>query len=215
MIARALKPLAVGVIRRPKIEVRPNFQHLALINGKMKADAAGVIAHATPHIYPPKESTFSVWVVNSGTEKVKGTVELRYISIVTGLEMRSAKTWLVDILALGTTEIVVHEETPEDEPTVLAVRLFDESGNTVVSRESDWPQPFKHYRFPDRGLTVKVVGETVHISAKKPVKGLVLLNDDVTWSDNCLDIIPGDTQTVEARGLNGDVEFIYYGQEDL
>lgn len=214
MIARALKPLAIGVIRRPKIEVRPNFQHLALINGKMKADAAGVIAHATPHIYPPKESTFSVWVANSGTKIVRATVELRYISIVTGLEVSSTKTWAVDILALGTTEIVADEETPEDEPTVLAVRLFDESGNSVISRENDWPQPFKHYTFPDRGLTVKAVGETVHISAKKPVKGLVLLNDGVTWSDNCLDVIPGDTQIVEAKGLNGDVEFIYYGQGD-
>jgi beta-mannosidase len=212
VIARSLAPIAVGVVRRPECNPRPDFQHEALVNGKMKSDAAGIIPHATPHIYPPKKSKFSVWVANSNTEEIHGTVKLRYISIATGKDVRDAESISVVVKELGTTEVVTNADCPEDEPTVVAATFLDRSG-TLVSRESDWPQPLKHMTFPDRQIRVELVGEEVHLCAQKPVKGLVLLNDGVQWSDNCLDIIPGDKQRVTAAGLKANVQFIYYGKD--
>jgi beta-mannosidase len=48
-------------------------------------------------------------------------------------------------------------------------------------------------------------GESVELSAKKPVKGLILdvEGEWVKWSDQAIDLVPGDPQMVKAVGLNG------------
>jgi beta-mannosidase len=207
-----MAPIAIGVVRNRKYTPKPNLQHEAYCKAKTNSDAAGVIAHSTPHLYPPRESIFSVWVSNSTTTVRHMTVEIRYISISTGLEKQNTTSIKIDVKVVGTTE-VFDAETPDDADTVLAVRLFDEN-ETLVSRESDWPQPLKHIRFPERSLKVRIERGECVISTDKPVKGLVLLNDDVVWSDNCLDIMPGDEQRLSVDGLVGDVRFVHYGIDD-
>ena len=41
--------------------------------------------------------------------------------------------------------------------------------------------------------------------SKKPIKGIVLDvdGDDVKWSDQAIDLVPGDPQIVKGLGLNG------------
>lgn len=53
--------------------------------------------------------------------------------------------------------------------------------------------------------TVGPDGETVTLQALKPIKGIVLDvdGDDVKWSDQAIDLVPGDPQTLRAVGLNG------------
>jgi beta-mannosidase len=48
-------------------------------------------------------------------------------------------------------------------------------------------------------------GNSVHLSTQKPIKGIVLdvKGQDVRWSDQGLDLVPDDPQTVRAEGLNG------------
>jgi beta-mannosidase len=48
-------------------------------------------------------------------------------------------------------------------------------------------------------------GETVTLSTSKPIKGIVLDVDgeEVKWSDQAIDLVPKDPQTVRAIGLNG------------
>lgn len=72
------------------------------------------------------------------------------------------------------------------------------------------PEPFKFIKFPpikDLGLVVQIGedGESVHLSAKKPIKGIVLDvgGEDVKWSDQAIDLVPGDPQVIRAVGLNG------------
>lgn len=98
--------------------------------------------------------------------------------------------------------------------------LWDSATGALVARETDWPQPFKYYTFPDRGLEVVVAwtDETkenarICINAKKPVKGLVFEEmDGITWGDNCIDVVPGDEQVVAVKGLKGrEVKWRYYG----
>lgn len=48
-------------------------------------------------------------------------------------------------------------------------------------------------------------GETLELSCKKPIKGIVLdvEGDDVKWGDQAIDLVPEDNQRVKAIGLNG------------
>ena len=54
-------------------------------------------------------------------------------------------------------------------------------------------------------MNIKVDGDIVELSSKKPIKGVVLDvdGDDVKWSDQAIDLVPGDPQVVHAVGLNG------------
>lgn len=101
--------------------------------------------------------------------------------------------------------------TDSETPKVIVVlaRLLDHD-NTVLARYSNWPEPFKFIKHPivkDLGLTVTVGsdGESIALSTQKPIKGLTLDVDgeDVRWSDQAIDLMPDDPQTVRAVGLNG------------
>jgi beta-mannosidase len=54
-------------------------------------------------------------------------------------------------------------------------------------------------------VIVGLDGESVTLSTKKPIKGLILDvdGDDVRWSDQALDLVPDDPQVVQAIALNG------------
>lgn len=57
-------------------------------------------------------------------------------------------------------------------------------------------------------------GETVVLSTNKPIKGIVLDVDgeEVKWSDQAIDLVPGDSQTIRAVGLKGrDVKLRFLG----
>jgi beta-mannosidase len=83
-----------------------------------------------------------------------------------------------------------------EEMHVLAARIF-QSG-VCIARDVDWPQPFKYLSFANRGIKVIARSGKVVISSEKPTKGLVLEEiDGCSLSDNCLDIMPGDPQTVD------------------
>lgn len=89
---------------------------------------------------------------------------------------------------------------------VISARLIDGQTNGVLSRIADWPQPYRFMEFPDPELQVEVSGENVTVNAKKPAKGVVfsiIEGGNVTWSDNGIDVVPGDPQEIIAKGLNG------------
>lgn len=66
----------------------------------------------------------------------------------------------------------------------------------------------------EAGLKISVDRENVEISCKKPIKGIILDvdGDDVKWSDQAIDLVPGDPQVVRAVGLAGrDIKARYLG----
>jgi beta-mannosidase len=54
-------------------------------------------------------------------------------------------------------------------------------------------------------ITIAANGETVGLSCLKPIKGIVLDADgeDIKWSDQAIDLVPGDPQMLRAVGLKG------------
>ncbi|KAF8325256.1 beta-mannosidase [Cantharellus anzutake] len=97
-------------------------------------------------------------------------------------------------------------------PIVISARLM-RSGE-VVGRCANWPEPFKFLKFPHPSeLGLKIVASentsgditSVRLSTSVPIKAIVLDADgsqDVSWSDQFIDLIPGDDQIIEAKELN-------------
>ncbi len=171
------------------------------------------------HAQPKKQSRYELWVVSDRQQEVQGTVELRYISVTTGEDLRpSVVRENITIAANGTTTVIAdglldHLTVPE--PHILAARLWVDG--QVVARDVDWPQPFKYLDFADRGLEVTARAGTtgeeqiLQISARKPVKCLVVEErDGVRLSDNAIDIYPGDQQVIAVTGLSADAPPLKY-----
>lgn len=69
------------------------------------------------------------------------------------------------------------------------------------------------------GLNASVAadGESIVLSSRKPIKSIVLDvdGDDVRWSDQAIDLVPNDPQTIKAVGLKGrDIKVRYLGLVD-
>lgn len=219
IISRALAPITL-ILTRSTNNPKPNSKVEALVRAKTTKAAGGTVLHSTPHIYPPKTSTIQVCVSStSPTDSGLLRAEIRYVNINTG---RSQLTWQgqADVYGNGVVSLLDNTPVPEDEPTVVQALLWDAATDVLVARETDWPQPFKYYTFPDRGLEVVVAwadeekeNARIRVCAKKPVKGLVFTEiDGVVLSDNCIDVVPGDEQVVTATGLKGrELQWRYYG----
>lgn len=181
-IKRTLNPIAVGVRR----------EHHDWSN-----------SHARPAPFQ-----YWLWVSNSGSTSVKAQVELRFISIETGRETEPTITRDVELMGSGTTEIMKGQlETTRQHPVVLAARVWVQG--QCVSRDADWPQPFKYMRFPERGLSVSVRDSHLILSTERPVKGLSIEEKDgVQLSDNGIDIMPGDPQLIKMEGFSGGIDQI-------
>ena len=189
-VARVLKPLAIGVCRE---------HH----------------DWSVVHAQPPKTSKYDLWIVSSHGHEVIGRVELKFISVNTGIEV--CDPIIKDDISIapnGTTNIIVDgiiDHTTHPEPHVLSARLWVD--DSIIARDVDWPQPLKYLDFSDRGLEVKEVKSPaassckdnnyeLTVSAKKPLKSLVFeQRDDVVFSDNALDVVPGDVQVIQVTGL--------------
>ncbi|GGJ42259.1 glycoside hydrolase family 2 protein [Deinococcus roseus] len=88
-----------------------------------------------------------------------------------------------------------------EQPMVYFAELLDQ--DEVVARASHFPEPYKHFDFAPRSLKVDVQEDgVVQLSSDHPVKGVWLsAGAGVSWSDNFLDLRPGEVRVVHAAGL--------------
>ncbi len=173
------------------------------------------------HARPAKASFYELWVASSRLEEQKATVELRFISIATGEDIKAPIVREnISIVPNGTTEVLSGRiDNTEEEPHVLAARLYIDG--ELVSRDTDWPQPLKYLDFSDRGLEIVANGhrDWLRITAKRPTKGLVFEeHPEVILADNALDIMPGDERVMGTKGpqpLNRPIRFTYLGDTEI
>lgn len=162
---------------------------------------------SSSHARPQRALKYAVWISSSYPNTSSVDVEVRHISVSTGKDLQ-APLLKENVLVQenGTTELlegVVSEW--RSEPCVVAVRLW--LNGICVSRDADWPEPFKYLDLSDRGLSLALQEEKLTISARKPVKGFVLdLEDAVSPTDNCIDIMPGDERDIQVVGYTGSLE---------
>jgi beta-mannosidase len=98
--------------------------------------------------------------------------------------------------AVETGEIAI-----ADDSLVIGARLLKDG--TVLARATLWPEPFKYLTLPDPEIKIeRLDGQTIRIAALRPAKGVWLTSGNgIRWSDNMLDVLPGDPQVVIAQGL--------------
>ncbi|KAF7977660.1 hypothetical protein HWV62_3094 [Athelia sp. TMB] len=193
-IARELRPYTVGMTRKTN-QTNKNEKTAAFFEVKTKLE---------------------IWGTNSTLVEKKVTLE------VTSFDLDSDWTdkWTKDVVLSPNSSTEIWKGELPGQPTrtkysqvpeviVVSSRLLGEDG-TVLARYSNWPEPFKYIKFPDvKDVALKVEvasdGKTITLSARKPVKGLILDVDgeDAKWDDQAIDLVPGDPQTVQAIGLNG------------
>ncbi|KAL4920550.1 glycoside hydrolase superfamily [Aspergillus aurantiobrunneus] len=181
-ISRASQPLAIGVSRT----------YHEWVSG---------------HARPPSTSRFDVWVASSKLESVTATIEVRYISIATGEDVKPASSFYkIHIHPNGTTDI--HSETLDytrdldTQPIVISAKLLVD--DTLISQDIDWPQPLKYLDLIDRGVKVGylVSKSAIRVTAAKPTKGLVFEERPGLWfSDNGVDVMPGEERIIAVRGI--------------
>ncbi|KAG9665180.1 putative beta-mannosidase, partial [Aureobasidium melanogenum] len=176
------------------------------------------------HARPAKTSSYECWVSSNSTKDVIASkVELKFISIATGKQIKKALVReTIKITANGTTSIFEGEINNEkEEPHVLAARIWIDGEDEVVSRDVDWPQPLKYLNMEERGVKVSFDDGRITVTSDKPTKGLVFEErEGVLVNDSAVDVVPGDEQIITVRGLkSGDapLKWRFYGQlmEDL
>ena len=117
------------------------------------------------HARVPKTSDYEVWVASQRQHEISATVELRYISIKTGVEIKDKVVKRVDLVPNGTTDVYSGTiDNRNEEPHVLSARLWID--DEIVSRDVDWPQPLKYLDFEHRGVQVIPHGDTIVVRAE-------------------------------------------------
>ncbi|WP_236602039.1 glycoside hydrolase family 2 protein [Ktedonobacter sp. SOSP1-52] len=87
---------------------------------------------------------------------------------------------------------------------ILGARLLQ--GDQVLAQATLWPEPFKYLTLPEPGIHVERLGpDTLSLQTQRPAKGVWLTAEDgVKWSDNMLDLLPGESYILKVEGLKHD-----------
>ncbi|OBZ77132.1 Beta-mannosidase B [Grifola frondosa] len=176
-IARELRPYTVGMARH---EVRT------------PADALSAAFFTI-------DTVLEVWGTNSTLVEKNAMLEVAAFDLHSGWTEKFARR--VVLAPNASTEL--HSG---DRRVGAAARR----GRGVLGRYSNWPEPFKFIKFPDVDelgfqAVVGADSESVELSTKKPIKGIVLdaEGEHVRWGDQAIDLVPGDPQVIKAVGLKG------------
>jgi beta-mannosidase len=76
------------------------------------------------------------------------------------------------------------------EPVVAELCALDADGRELA-RDCAWTEPFKFYRLGEARIDIAVDGQTLRVSADRPVKGLWLAGNGLVLDDNFVDLVPG------------------------
>ena len=141
----------------------------------------------------------AVWAVNGRTTALDAQLELNAWTLAG--ELAVSDTRAISLLPNQATELGEFA-LPSGQPIVLGARLRVQG--QVAARAALWPEPFKYLTLPDPGFELTVTGDQVLLHVARPAKGVWLeAGDGMAWSDNFLDLLPGDEISVTAAGLNG------------
>ncbi|ODQ83254.1 glycoside hydrolase family 2 protein [Babjeviella inositovora NRRL Y-12698] len=167
-----------------------------------------VSEEAPPHDYAPKVYDLDIWGVNASVGVVEGILKTDVYNITTGEKLFSLDDRAVSLAENGCTDLVIKLRLPDMPVVINSILVSRESPSVVLSRSSDWPQPLKFLKFPKTNIKMIVSQGKVELSSDKPIKGVEIVLDDleteIFLSDNGVDLFPGETRIIEAKGLKGD-----------
>jgi beta-mannosidase len=144
------------------------------------------------------QETVAAWVVNGTTNFMQAELEIRAWTMSGRLVSEQRRA--IELAANRATEMGEIAVT-NDKALVMGARLLKDG--TVLARTTLWPEPFKYQDLPDPEIKIeRLDAQTIRVAALRPAKGVWLTSGNgIRWSDNMLDILPGDPQVVIAQGL--------------
>jgi len=183
VVKRALQPVTVGM-ERTVTQAQP----------------------LTIRSYPDETCKMAVWATSNLPSALKVRVEFAAWDVTTGRKVDLSQRHLKATLQPNRSTELCEFSMEAPANSVVAAYLYDSQGEKLA-RWISWPDPVKFVKFAkDPGLRVNVEHDHVELFARAPIKGLVLdvaTEEQPVWEDNCLDLVPGETIVVKAKGLDG------------
>jgi beta-mannosidase len=189
-VKREMAPLSLGITRKEHIV--PQDKHTR--------------AHMT------RTTQIEIWGSNLTLQDLRADVVVKAFDVITGREtfsktIRSSfllpENRSTEIIAMDVP--VVQKDAGEESRTVVAAYLFQDGRQ--MARYINWPEPLKyvHLQKP-KHLSAEMTrdGKTVELSSELPVKGVALdcEDEEVAFTDNLVDVVPGEVVSIEVRGAN-------------
>ena len=201
---------------RPKYAYYTVKRELAPITIGLKRTVTTTPANKYTRVDVKTVHKIEMWASNLSLEKRIMKVQLNAWDVVTGKETYSKCLHDEFILQPNRSTEITELEVPvqrkdaeEELRTVVAASLIE--NGKQIARYINWPEPLKytHLQKPkDLKLDLSSEADTVSITAEIPVKGVALetQDDEVIFSDNCVDVVPGETVVIGVKGLQSGEE---------
>lgn len=145
-----------------------------------------------------KNGKAAFWGVNNQTAAVEA--ELRLTTWTLDGQKVEESRQPVALLPNQATEL---GEMAFKSEAALVVSAVLWQGGEVLARASLWPEPFKYLDLPDPEIEIlRLPGDRLQLQAARPAKGVFFSSETkVNWSDNMLDLMPGEPQVITAPGI--------------
>ncbi|MCJ1434477.1 Beta-mannosidase B [Xylographa pallens] len=201
---------------RPKAAYYTVKRELAPITIGLKRTVTSTPANKYTRVDVKTVHKIEMWASNLSLEKRTMGVQLKAWDLVTGKETYSKSLHDGFVLepnrSVEITEfdVPVEKQNAEEEQRTVVAAYLTENGKQVA-RYINWPEPLKytHLQKP-KELKVKLSasGDALEITAEVPVKGVAVeaADDGVVLSDNCVDVVPGETVYIAVKGLKSGEE---------
>ncbi|KZL79027.1 glycosyl hydrolase family 2 [Colletotrichum incanum] len=198
-VKREMAPISIGITRTEHKHPRDKYTRVD-IDTKTRVEIWGSNLQLEDLIV---DLVVKAWDVETGEETYSETVDKDFLLP----ENRSTE--------MAAFEVPVKKAGDEGR-TVVAAYLVQ--NGKQIARYVNWPEPLKylHLQKP-KSLKAELAegGDVVEISAEVPVKGVALEveSDDVVFSDNLVDIVPGEVVKIGVKGASKDttIETRYLG----
>lgn len=189
-VKREMAPISLGVTRK---------EHLIPRNKHTRA-------------FVDKTTQIEIWGSNLTLKDITGDIVVKAFDVISGKETYSKTVKASFLLPENRSTEVIAMDVPVTKPgtgeevrTVVAAYLFE--NGTQVARYINWPEPLKyvHLQKPQHlSADITKDGRTVELSSEVPVKGVALECDDdsVLFSDNLVDVVPGEVVNIGVKGAN-------------
>jgi beta-mannosidase len=212
--ARALKPISLITSRVTEDMPKRNIQMEEAVGGHeiSEKDVPAAANQSVPgSIF--RKTTIQV-VLSSILPKTTDDlhIEVRYVCMSTGESEVVYTAPAVSIEGNRSIEIYGAEVPAESSTVVHSVLQKSSPSGVVLARDTSWPRLIKRVGMvsSESGLNVEVSPRDVEsdeaeikITAEKPIKGLLFEErDGEIWTDNAVDVVPGDLYKILVRGIN-------------
>ena len=206
---------------RPKLAYYAIKRELASLTIGLKRTTTTIFPPDNKYSRIPLETTHKIalWATNLSIQTRSVNVSIKAFDVISGAEIYHATVGENIFLPANRTIEVTEFDVPVRETdhqckgthmkTVVAAYVHDPSSGNQLARYVNWPDPLKYVPLQrPKQLRIRIVPDTggIEVSAEVPVKGVTLESvdekkDRLVWADNCVDVVPGETVVLRAKGL--------------